>query len=424
MGSRVSARLALAAAFLLTLTAAAPARASDDDLRPDPLGEVIARLETLLPAFGSTGVTAISVTRFDTASSASLRGSQLFKAASVIKPIWVAAALDHVGVDGVVNLGHAALYASSDSAAGYAIDVAGGLDRVNRWAVDRGLSDTITYEWRFDRDRRSRLYPGPLRGLNTTTTDDLVDFWELVYRRWVLSREGRAAFLEWTTGHKSSVEGDRLVARLPEDVAAASAFKMGWLPVGREYELHDDEGGLGGGEPGDVIIFEAGAVDIGAGLIRVPGGPAYAIAIATFNGTSWPAMTSWLEYASCAVHAALAHDPADCTRTRDPSGIRNRVTAPAGRLEMVRSHHGFLTVGGWAADPDAWWRPSLVAITVDGARVGTVAAIPTGLQDLARPRFQRTLPFEASAGEREVCAIGLNDGSGADTPLGCVTVEV
>ena len=93
--------------------------------------------------------------------------------------------------------------------------------------MDLGLNDSMTYEWKFDHDRQSRYYPGPLRGNNTTTTDDLARFWELVATGWALEGEERDALLEWSLGLKEESDAERLIARLPESVGAASSFKMG-----------------------------------------------------------------------------------------------------------------------------------------------------------------------------------------------------
>lgn len=387
-----------------------------------PLQQTIDRLAVLAPEFGSTGLAAITVIRLDTQDSAAFQGADLMKAASVTKAVWVAAALRYAGVDRVSGIAVSALFRSSNESAGLALDIAGGIDRVNRYAHDLGLAETTVYEWGFGRDRRSRLYPGPLRGLNTTTTDDLASFWFMVERHLALQGDERAALLEWTRGPKEELEGQRLIRRLPEEVGAISSFKMGWLPVGRTYELEDDETGWGGEPGGETIVLTGGAVDVGAGIVRVPGGPAFVIAIGAYDGRSWQAMTSWVEYGSCVVYSVIAEDPVDCVRSYDPGRIATRVAVPSGGVTAVVERHGFLTVSGWAMDPDAWWRPTLVGITVDGATVGTFAAIPTGVDDLFAPRFRRTLPYELAPGPHEVCVIARNDGAGSDASLGCVEI--
>jgi hypothetical protein len=133
-------------------------------------------------------------------------------------------------------------------------------------------------------------------------------------------------------------------------------------------------------------------------------------------------MAGWVEYVSCVVYSVVARDALDCVRSRDPRAIRERQAVPSGELKAVRTRTGFVGVSGWAVDPDAWWRPTRVAITFDGVVVGLAAATPTGAADLFSPRFERELPFEG--GTHEVCAVALNDGNGDDTPLGCRTVSL
>ena len=409
----------------LLLAAAVPHAAAKEQVEPGEtvLDLVVERLGAMSTSFETRGLLAVTVIRFDTADSASFRGAEQFKSASVVKALWVAAALAHSGVEATEPVSVPALYGSSNSAAGRAMDLAGGIDEVNGYAHGLGLADTTAYEWEFDRDRRSVSYPGPMRGLNLTTTDDLAGFWAMVGYGWALGLEERAALLQWTVGPKASGEGSRLIARLPETVGAMTSFKMGWLPTGREYELKEDEVGWNGEPGGTTVIFDAGAVSAGAGIVRIPGGASYAIAVAAYDGRDWSRMTSWVEYVSCIVYSVLAEDPIDCVRSRDPSGIVERRAVPTGELEAVRSRHGLLTASGWAVDPDAWWRPSPVAITVDGVRIAAAGAFPTGVDDLFAPEFSRTVAFEAEPGFHEVCAVALNDGVGEDTPIGCRLVS-
>ena len=412
-------RVVIASSLVIALLAGSTATGSADEPTPPLLDSVFERIEALAPGFADSGNIAVTVIRLDTRQQASFHGEDLFKAASVLKALWVAAALDHGGIAAAEPSARRALWASSNSAGGRAIDAAGGIDSVNGYAMDLGLNDSMTYEWKFDHDRQSRYYPGPLRGNNTTTTDDLARFWELVATGWALEGEERDALLEWSLGLKEESDAERLIARLPESVGAASSFKMGWLPVGRAYELDEDEIGFGGEPGGETVILKGGAVDIGAGIIRVPGGPSYVIAVGAYNGAYWPAMTSWVEYVSCVVYSVLAADPIECGRTRDPAAIRERRAVPTGELEGVSSRPGLLTVSGWAVDPDAWWRSSPVRITVDGVSAAGGLAVPTDVEDLFDPRFSRMFIFEGDPGLHEVCAVAVNDGNGSDTPIGC-----
>src|SRR3972149_8065077 len=119
-----------------------------------------------------------------------------------VKGRWGAVAVAQSGLEGKAPVSAPALYGSSNSAAGRAMDLAGGIDEVNGYAHGLGLADTTAYEWLFDRDRRSVSYPGPMRGLNLTTTDDLAGFWAMVGYGWALGLGERAALLQWTVGPK------------------------------------------------------------------------------------------------------------------------------------------------------------------------------------------------------------------------------
>jgi hypothetical protein len=246
----------------------------------------------------------------------------------------------------------------------------------------------------------------------------------LVAVGWAVGGDERTAFLDWTLGPKEDPEGERLIARLPAAVGAGSSFKMGWLPSGRVYVLQDGEVGPNGEQPGESIVLKENSVIIGAGIIRVPGGPSYVIAVASYDGQNYGAMTSWLEYVSCTVYSVLAVAPTECLRPGDPPRIRERRAVPTGALEDVSVRPGLFTVAGWASDPDAWWSASPVAITIDGVQVATGAAAPTGPDDLFAPRFNRTIVFVGESGQHEVCVVAVNDGDGASTPIGCRTVEL
>ncbi len=416
--------IAVITTFLL-LAGGSPARADSAVVQAENtlLDQVVARLGEFSPAFEGRGVLAVTVIRFDRPEWASFRGSEQFKAASVVKAVWLAAALDGAGLEATAPLAESTIYMSSNITAGRVIDIAGGIDMVNGFAHTLGLEQTTAYEWEFGgRERRSADYPGPLRGNNLTTTDDLAGFWAAVEYGYALGPAETEAFLDWTLGPKASGEGTRLIARLPEAVGAMTTFKMGWLPIGREYVLDDGETGWGGEPSGTAVTFDRGAITAGAGVVHTPGGGSYAIAISAYDGDSWARMTGWVEYVSCVVYSVVAADPVDCVRSSDPLALQDRRAVPSGGLGGVETAPGVITVTGWAADPDAWFQPTRVAITLDGVVVGLTWATPTGPYDLFAPRFSRQVPYEGGA--HEVCAIARNDGNGEDAALGCTAVEL
>jgi hypothetical protein len=81
------------------------------------LDRVVARLGEVAPAFDTQGLLAVTVIRFDTPEWASFQGAEQFKSASVVKALWVAAALDHAGVEAGSDR-RGLLYGSSNDAAG------------------------------------------------------------------------------------------------------------------------------------------------------------------------------------------------------------------------------------------------------------------------------------------------------------------
>ncbi|HLA67706.1 MAG TPA: serine hydrolase [Acidimicrobiia bacterium] len=413
--------VALGAILAITSLADAGAARADDGRS---LQQVVDRLGSLAPSFDSysEAVLAISVTRLDTGEAASFRGDVRFGPASAVKAVWVLAAIEHSGLDAVEPISHSVIYSSDDVAAGVAIDLAGGLDAINEYIRGLGMHDTDFYEWNYPREhvRRSSTYPGPARGRNLTTTNDMVTFWRLVDEGLVLDSPEGDAFIGWTSGPKAGSDANRIVARLPEEVAATAFFKSGWLPIGRDWQLPDTPDG-----PGEVIILTGRGVSVGAGVITVPGGPSYAVAITAYDGRSWGGMTSWVEYASCVLYSAIAEEPMECSRSRDPGAIALHTAQPTGLLIEVAARRGFLTVDGWAADPDAWLLPTLVRITVDGRSFGgVVPAIPRDASEIATPRFHRMLLDELAAGTHEVCAAALNDDGGVPVAMGCRTLTV
>jgi hypothetical protein len=269
--------------------------------------------------------------------------------------------------------------------------------------------------------RRSEGFPGPLRGNNLTTTEDLAGFWAAVAYGYALDPAEATALRQWSMGAKSSHEASRLISRLPSEVAAMTSFKSGWLEIGREYEIGDDETGMGGEPPGTVVTFEGGAVSAASGIVTTPNGESYAIAVAAYDGRTWRHMTGWVEYVSCIVYSVVAADPIVCDRAGDPAAVRDRPAVPIGSLEEVSVDVGAITVRGWAADPDAWMLPTTVEITLDGVVIGRTAATPTAANPFT-PSFSRLVPYEG--GTHEVCVVARNDGNGEDALLGCVTVEL
>jgi hypothetical protein len=102
---------------------------------------------------------------------------------------------------------------------------------------------------------------------------------------------------------------------------------------------------------------------------------------------------------------------------------------PFGSFDGLSRVPGGLRVSGWAIDPDT---PDPIEVHVYAGGGGT----NTGLAQLPRPDVGRAFPgygdahgFDAeipwsSSGSVEVCVYGINVGSGANTRIGCRTIQV
>ena len=398
----------------------APVAAEAPETAPTALQRVVARLGEEARSFDRAAIVGISVERLDTGEIASYQGDQFLKAASGLKQTWMAAAVRAVGIDAVELLAPGVFQQSSNKAGGRAIAMGGGLDAVNRFTAGLGMSGTLVVEWTFGGDWRAEEYPGPHPALNFTSADDLVAFWRLMHDGWILSRADTATFLEWGRLERLSGYSSGLLSRLPEDLRDHVSFKMGWLPPGRTEE---DE------ETGEITEVDALDSIIGSGLVDVPGGPTYAIAIGAFGGENWPRKVAFVSYAACRIHETISGDDLECDRSGDPHRTRADSDPPIGGLEAVAGDADFVRVRGWAVDPDDISQAVLVRFTLDGFWTGSTRAIGRtswggdaqvveGGHD-----FQHTLLADLAPGTHEVCAVALNDGSGPNTPIGCMDFD-
>ncbi len=406
----------------LLLAVPAPADADVADAAvPTPLQRVVSRLGEEANSFDASAIIGISVVRLDTGEEATFQGDRWLKAASGLKATWMAAAIREAGIEAVEPLAVRVFRQSSNEAGGRVIGLAGGLDAINSFTSGLGMNGTLVVEWTFGGEWRSSEYPGPHPALNFTTTDDLVAFWRLVYDGWVLSRDDTATFLEWGRMGRLPGYSSGLLTRLPENLWDRVSFKMGWLPPGRTEE---DE------ETGEILEVDALDTFIGSGVVEVPGGPVYAVAIGSFGGTSWPGKVAFVAYAACRIHETITEEDLVCDRPGDPYRIRADTDPPIGGLHSVGGTAWFLQVRGWAVDPDDISGHVLVRFTVDGYWTGSERADErtswggdAQLVD-AGHGYEDTLLVELAPGSHEVCAVAINDGDGPNTDIGCDIVVI
>jgi hypothetical protein len=103
-----------------------------------------------------------------------------------------------------------------------------------------------------------------------------------------------------------------------------------------------------------------------------------------------------------------------------------RLSGPFGNVEQFELTGGRIRVAGWAIDPDTT-TPVWILVDTAGGQFGLyadrrrddVAAVFGGFG--AERGFSADLPLPA--GVTKVCLYGINQGPGADTPLGCKVVK-
>lgn len=413
---------AAATALSLLLVGQAPAGAdSSETSPPTPLQRVVSRLGEEAPYFDPAGIIGISVVRLDTGEEATFQGDRWLKAASGLKATWIAAAIRRSGIEAVEPLAVPVFGQSSNDAGGRVIGLGGGLDAINSFTSGLGMRETLVVEWNFGGEWQSSDYPGPHPSLNFTTTDDLAAFWRLVYDGWVLSAADTDTFLEWGRMERLAGYSSGLLTRLPPKVWGGVSYKMGWLPPGRTEEDEDT---------GEIVEVDALDTLIGSGVVEVPDGPVYALAIGSFGGRSWPGKVAFVAYAACRIHETIIGEDLPCDRPGDPHRVRANTDPPIGGLQAVGGTAGFLEVRGWAVDPDDISGHVLVTFTVDGFRTGSDRANERhswgGDAFVVDPGhgFGDTLLVELSPGSHQVCAIAINDGDGRDTGIGCLSVMI
>ena len=256
------------------------------------LHALVAELAEIAGAWSPTGRAAVAVATAD----GKLYGFNEHRqhiSASAVKPIWAAAAIDLAGLNAVAPLAEEALVRSDNFAAGEIIDLIG-IDTVNDWSTDiAGSTGTHLAAWYFGTDRVAESVIAGGTRANFTTVADLALFYARLRRGELVDPGGVAALEGWlrATARGSTALGavnGALLARLPEEVAAAAIHKTGWLPP---YCCR-----------GDVRLV------IDAGTVPLPDGGWFAIAAVSDRGAAYNLSVDWVELAACRVYVLLAGD--------------------------------------------------------------------------------------------------------------------
>ncbi|MGI9621791.1 MAG: serine hydrolase, partial [Acidimicrobiales bacterium] len=220
-----------------------------------------------------------------------VNGDQPFSSASAAKLYWTVAAVGVAGAEPVEDLAAAVFMSSDNSAAGRLIDVAG-VDEINRFTERLGMESTYLSVWAFDRGRfaSDRAERG---SSNTTSANDLTLFLDKLRYVELLGPETTARVLAWMMLTPDNVGGPTgyggaLADRLPSHVAARTMHKAGWLPPNCCSD------------PEQVIIA--------GGIVPLPDGATFSIAVAAAGGSDYAAQVEWVGQVTCSVYSTIVDE--------------------------------------------------------------------------------------------------------------------
>jgi beta-lactamase class A len=246
---------------------------------------------------------ALAVTDLRTGESASVAGTEPHISASSAKVFWVAAALGQRDLATVAPLAEKVFRTSDNEASGEVIDLVGGPDAINVYLQGQGLKHTALTKWNYGKERWATNSPRAMGRDNYFCADDMVSFLARLDRREVLKAEPTARLLKWMELTPREGCGGWLGTRLPESARATLQHKGGWLPPG-----------CCGDDARYNVLNEVG-------LVTLPDGGRYAVALLASRGPDWPRQAFLVERASCVLYRHLAKDASlDCGDTLAKAG--------------------------------------------------------------------------------------------------------
>lgn len=248
------------------------------------LGDAVASLSAEAPARSPGTELGIAVMNLTTGEYAGAGDDVRHVSASSAKVMWVAAAM-HAGAE-VSDIAPGIFESSDNYLSGTAIDRAGGIDAVNDfyWNVAE-MDHSITANWSFGRTRRASNQ-GVMGGDNYFTPKNVITFLSKLDRGELLGArtDELRTYLTWSP---RSGYGGWVGTLLPAPARASMMHKAGWLPppAYAEYSTLNE-----------------------VGIVQVPGGERYAIALLAHHGRDYDAEARMVERASCVVYRAISRD--------------------------------------------------------------------------------------------------------------------
>lgn len=280
-------------AVSLPLFGCATAKKEEAARRP-PLQAVVDGLMAEAARLTPGTEVAIAVRDLRTGEYAAAAATEPHVSASSAKVLWVAAALKGVGLEQVAPHAEPIFRTSDNVASGAVIDLIGP-DAVNDYYRSLGLKGTALTRWNYGHPRTVTNSPRAMGNDNYFTAADAVDFLARLHRGELLPQRSTESLLEWMKLTPRSGCGGWLGTMLPASARATLRHKAGWLPPGccsddSRYNTLND-----------------------VGLVELPGGGRYAVALLAGRGPDWPRQAFFVERASCVLYRSLSGEQGlDC----------------------------------------------------------------------------------------------------------------
>jgi len=284
--------LALAAAVASLALAGPPAQRPPG---PKELQELLEAIAAEAPRLTPGTEVAIAVQKLPGGPFAAVNGDVPHVSASSAKLLWTVAALEQVPLSKVAPPAEKVFRTSDNEAAGEIIDLVGA-EAVNAYFSRLGLRHTALTSWGSGgRRRKPQNSPDEMDGDNYFTAADAVSFLARLARGELLPAEKTAEVRTWLRWTPRQGCGGWLTARLPAEVRPRVEHKAGWLP------------------PGCCSDDAAYNTLTEIGLVPLPDGTEYAVAILARRCRDWRRQERYAERASCELYRSLAGRPAlDC----------------------------------------------------------------------------------------------------------------
>jgi beta-lactamase class A len=271
---------------------------------PTTLLEAVTQLSTEAAELSPGTEVAIAVRNLKTGEYAGVGDEVPHASASSAKLLWVAAAIKRAGMAKVAPHAEAIFRRSDNFASGAVIDLIGP-NAVNEYYEELGLKHSALTSWGYGKPRKATNSPQELGDDNYFTAADAVDFLARLDKGELFGAKDTAALRRWLTLTPRNGCGGWMGALLPAPARASLLHKAGWLPPGC---CSDD------------AVYNT-LTEIG--IVQVPGGDRYAVALLARRGKDyWRKQAPFVERASCVLYRVVSKDGTlschDAQGTLDP----------------------------------------------------------------------------------------------------------